>query len=249
MSTRTFQTDLRCGACVEKIRPVLDSDPTVEQWSADVSAPEKWLTVSGPGATRQHVADLLATPGYHVLGERKPADSSTTKPYVPALPPEPRRSYRPLVLILAYLLAGTAGLEVGAGGFDPMRAMAHFMAGFFLVFSFFKLLDLPAFADAYSTYDLLAARSRVYALAYPFLELGLGLAYLTRLWPTVTNWVTLVVMLVGTAGVVRTLLARRQVRCACLGAVFNLPMSYVTLTEDLLMAGMAAAMLAWPTAH
>ena len=48
---------------------------------------------------------------------------------------------------------------------------------------------------------------------------------------------------VGTVGVVRTLLARRKIRCACLGTVFNLPMSSVTLVEDVLMAGMAAVML------
>jgi len=51
------------------------------------------------------------------------------------------------------------------------------------------------------------------------------------------------VMGVSTVGVVQSLLARRKIRCACLGTVFNLPMSSVTLTEDLLMVGMAAAML------
>lgn len=50
-------------------------------------------------------------------------------------------------------------------------------------------------------------------------------------------------MAVGTVGVARALPARRKIRCACLGAVFKLPMSYVTLAEDVLMAGMAAAMV------
>ena len=47
-------------------------------------------------------------------------------------------------------------IEVRAGAFDVMRAMGHFMGGFFLVFSFFKLLNLSGFADAYRTYDVLA---------------------------------------------------------------------------------------------
>ena len=88
-----------------------------------------------------------------------------------------------------------------------------------------------------------SARSRAYALAYPFIELALGVAYLASLWPVATNAVTLAVMVVGTAGVVQSLLARRKIRCACLGAVFNLPMSTVTILEDVLMAGMAAFML------
>ena len=50
-------------------------------------------------------------------------------------------------------------------------------------------------------------------------------------------------MLIGTVGVLQSLLAKRTIQCACLGAVFNLPMSWVTLVEDLLMAGMAAGML------
>ena len=50
-------------------------------------------------------------------------------------------------------------------------------------------------------------------------------------------------MSIGTVGVVRTLLARRKIRCACLGAVFNLPMSYVTLAEDDLVAAMAEVTL------
>ena len=66
-----------------------------------------------------------------------------------------------------------------------------------------------------------------------------GAAYLSGVWPTVTNAVTLAVMSVG---VVRALAARRTVRCACLEAVFNLPMSTVTLADDAVMAVMTAAM-------
>jgi hypothetical protein len=117
------------------------------------------------------------------------------------------------------------------------------MAGFFLVFSFFKLLNLQAFADAYATYDLVAAKSRAYALAYPFLELALGIAYLVRFQPFATNLATLVLMTIGTVGVARSLLSGDRIQCACLGTVFNLPMSSVTLIEDLSMALMAAAML------
>lgn len=115
------------------------------------------------------------------------------------------------------------------------------MAGFFLVFSFFKLLNLTAFADSYQMYDIVAKRSRAYALGYPFVELRL--AYLTDFQPQLTNVVTLIVMGVSTIGVLQSILSKKKIRCACLGAVFNLPMSVVTLIEDLLMVEMAAAML------
>ena len=61
--------------------------------------------------------------------------------------------------------------------------------------------------------------------------------------PFAVNIATLVVMGVSTLGVVRSLVKKQKIRCACLGTVFNLPMSVVTLVEDLLMVGMSTAML------
>jgi len=149
--------------------------------------------------------------------------------------------YVPIVLILLYLLGIVAAIEWVHGTFHWERAMRHFMAGFFLVFSFFKLLNLIAFADSYQMYDIIAKQSRAYALAYPFIELLLGLAYLIDFQPRLTNIVTLIVMGVSTIGVVQSILSKKKIRCACLGAVFNLPMSVVTLVEDLLMVGMGLA--------
>ncbi len=98
--------------------------------------------------------------------------------------------------------------------------------------------------DSFQTYDILARPVRAYAFAYPFIELGLGVAYLTGFAPIATNLFTLVVMLVGIVGVSQALLQKRRIQCACLGTVFNLPMSKVTFIEDGVMAVMAAAMLA-----
>ena len=69
--------------------------------------------------------------------------------------------YQPLLLILAYILGASVLVQIGLHGLqgvDAMETMRYFMAGFFLVFSFFKLLNINAFAKAYAQYDLLAAR-------------------------------------------------------------------------------------------
>src|SRR5207253_2799497 len=118
-----------------------------------------------------------------------------------------------------------------------------FMAGFFLVFSFFKLLDLKGFAESYAMYDVLAKRIPTYGYVYPFLELALGVAYLTGFNPAATNWATVVIMGFSSIGVIQSVVDKKQIRCACLGAVFNLPMSTVTIIEDLLMVAMAGAAL------
>jgi hypothetical protein len=121
--------------------------------------------------------------------------------------------------------------------------MMHFMAGFFLVFSFFKMLNIRAFAESYAVYDLLAMRFRVYGLIYPIIELGLGIAYLLGLAPQITNIVTIMIMGFSSLGVIRAVMNQQKIRCACLGAVFNLPMSTITIIEDLIMVAMAAWMV------
>ncbi len=144
-------------------------------------------------------------------------------------------TYWPLLLILAYLVTTSVLVQLPKYGWEGVRwheTMRYFMAGFFLVFSFFKLLDIPAFADAYMDYDLLAKRWHGWGLIYPFVELALGLAYLANWNPLITNWATLIIMGFSAIGVIQTMFHKRGIRPAYLGTVFKLPMSTVTLIED-----------------
>jgi hypothetical protein len=92
-------------------------------------------------------------------------------------------------------------------------------------------------------YDLVAKRIRVYAYLYPFIELGLGLAYLSFFIPILTYLVTIVVMLVGAIGVIKSLKTGLKINCACMGTVLDVPLSTVTLTEDIGMGVMSLIML------
>ncbi|TWT85869.1 Heavy-metal-associated domain protein [Posidoniimonas polymericola] len=152
-------------------------------------------------------------------------------------------TYKPLLLIVSYLVGGTVIAGVAAGAWTAGFLMSVFMGLFFVTFSLFKMLDLRGFAEAYTSYDLVAARWLPYAYVYPFIELGLGVAYLLGMAPVAVNIVTLVVMLVSTAGVVNAVARGRDIQCGCLGTAFDLPMSTLTIVEDATMAVMAAAML------
>ncbi len=232
MTTTTYRTNLRCAGCLAAIRPHLDALPGLKRWSVNVDLPDKPLTIEGE-VQGDAVRAAMTRAGYEVLGEAE------------SVPVEPKPSYYPLVLIVAYLLGITLAIEATADSYSTMRAMRHFMAGFFLVFSFFKLLDLPAFAMAYTQYDVIAQKWRGYGYLYPFMELALGVAYLINWQPIVTNIATVVLMIVGTIGVIQTILAKRKVKCACLGAAINLPVATVTLIEDAGMGLMALGMLIW----
>lgn len=92
-------------------------------------------------------------------------------------------------------------------------------------------------------YDVIAKKWQAWGWVYPFVELGLGIAYLMHWAPFVTNLITFIIMGVSIIGVLQTVLAKRAIRCACLGDVFNLPMSTVTVIEDGLMIAMSAVMV------
>jgi hypothetical protein len=92
-------------------------------------------------------------------------------------------------------------------------------------------------------YDVVAKKFPVWGYIYAFVELGLGLSYTTNMKSSFINYVTLVVMTVSIIGVLQSVFNKRKIKCACLGAVFNLPMSTVTIIEDALMIGMSIAMV------
>lgn len=152
-------------------------------------------------------------------------------------------TYKPILLIFGYVTTVSIIAASHQNTIHWMQAMNFFMAGFFLTFSFFKMLDLKGFAESYSMYDVVAKKIKAWGFIYPFIELALGLAYATNFQPFITNLVTIVIMGISIIGVLRSVLNKQKIKCACLGAVFNLPMTTVTIIEDGLMIVMSAFML------
>lgn len=235
---QTYETNLRCQKCLAKVGPLLDADERVLEWSVDLGAAQKPLTVElAAVADGDRVVKLMNGAGYTAT----PVASST--PSVAPTEGFKLSNYKPLLLVLAYVLGATVIAESIHGAFAWQRAMNYFMGFFFLGFAFFKLLDVPAFADSFASYDIVAKRSRAYALAYPWIELTLGILFVSGQLPLIANGVTAVIMAVGLIGVVSAVTRKQTIQCACLGAVFNLPMSVVTIVENSVMLAMALVML------
>ncbi len=233
---------MTCGGCVGRVKATLNG--LADNAEVTLNPPEAILI--NAHADLDTLNQALARVGHYQLNST-PGKAAKEKVALD----EPEKSwlatYYPLLLIFAFITGVTLMAQFPSLGanhaFDNRLWMTHFMAGFFLVFSFFKLLDVRSFADSYAMYDLLAMRVKPYGFIYPFIELGLGIAYLLAWQPVLTNWITFIVMTFSSLGVIRSVLNKQKIRCACLGAVFNLPMSTVTIIEDLLMAGMAMWML------
>lgn len=242
MRTEYAVEGMHCQSCVAKVSSALRAVPGVD--AASVSLSDRRATVeSSSPPDEARLRDAVHDAGdYELKSLPAPAPAAQADPEV--VDSTPKESLYPLFLIVGYIVGAVLLIAWSTGAWRLEPAMRHFMAGFFLVFSFFKLLDLRGFVSAYRMYDIPARAFAPWAWAYPFVELALGVAYLVNAFPLATNVVTLAVMLVGAVGVLRAILDKRSIRCACLGTALNLPMTKVTLVEDLTMAGMAAWMLA-----
>lgn len=233
---------MHCGACVARTTKALSG--FADKVHVTLEPPQAVLRGVHSDASIEVMQIALAGAGKYTMAPAAPTfGANTTGNSGPGAREGFFSTYKPLLLIVGFLVGVTWLVHAQTAGRHWHEWMSDFMAGFFLVFSFFKLLNLSGFVQAYRGYDLIAAKSAAYAWAYPFIELALGVAYLTRWQPQVTHWATLAVMLISAAGVLNALRKRQLIECACLGTVFKLPMTKVTLIEDLSMAMMAAVML------
>ena len=92
-------------------------------------------------------------------------------------------------------------------------------------------------------YDPLAKVIPIYGWVYPFIELGLGLLFLMRIKITEALIITLIILGITTFGVIKTLLDKKSIQCACLGTALKLPMTKATFIENSIMIVMAIIML------
>jgi len=148
---------------------------------------------------------------------------------------------KPLLLILSYITIATILLNYKRDNWD--EAMLDFMGLFFIVFSFFKILDLKGFPESFRMYDPLAKVLPVYGWVYPFIETALGLLFLIRFKIPVALVLTLIILGITTIGVTKTLLNKKTIQCACLGTALKLPMTEATFIENTIMITMSILML------
>ena len=224
---------MTCGSCEAKVKSSLLLLPNIT--GVAVSKDEQSATITMdkhiPLATFQNALDKK----YTITATEHNETAEQAKNWFV--------TYKPILLIFGYITTVAIIVATKQNTFDWMQGMRIFMAGFFLTFSFFKMLDLNGFAESYAMYDIVAKKVKAWGFVYAFIELALGIAYVTDFNPLLTNTITLIVMTISIVGVLQSVFNKRTIQCACLGAVFNLPMSTVTIIEDALMIAMSAGMI------
>ena len=229
---------MHCQNCVLKIEAALKALSEIDQVNVSLDPPKAIVKM------RSHIDTKVLNEAIKKVGDYSLSESiGNAMPTVSVKSDSAFITYYPLILISAYLIGGVIVRAITSNNFDAAILADNFMGGFFIIFSFFKMLNLRGFAQAYSTYDIVAKKHYNYGFIYPFVELSLGILYLTGSFPLYTNLATVIVMTISSIGVVQSLLRKSKIQCACLGTIFNLPMTKITLFEDTLMAGMALVML------
>ena len=154
-------------------------------------------------------------------------------------------SYVPVLAVFA--VAALLALAVNWLTFAPLIAVVtveRFIAIAMMLLAMLKLQDVDRFATMFLNYDLLARRLPPYGRAYPFLELGAGVLMLTRTLDWLSIPVALTIGGIGAVSVFKAVyLEKRTIKCACVGGSSNVPLGFVSLTENVMMVAMALWML------
>lgn len=226
---------MTCPACVKTITDKLSGIAGVK--SVDVSLTNKRANiVSERNIVLSEISSALAdSPKYSVSEYKAPTSAAKSELAEPSL----LKTYKPLITVFAFIVLVSLSYQVSIGAFVTHLFMNHLMAGFFVGLSFFKFLDLKAFSESFSSYDPLAQRWLGYGKVYPFVELFLGLLFISGRLLLVANVLTILVLSLTTYGVYLRLQSKSKFQCACLGTTFNLPLSNVTIAENVVMIVMA----------
>jgi cation transport ATPase len=237
---QTFNIEgMTCNNCKASVEKYLNELPHISHVSIDLAKGEAEITMD-----KHLAAEVLqnALPEKFTVS-KKEGEHELTSTNAPEVSQEKSKlqQLKPLLLILFYISA--AGVLLHYKDWSWSEFMLDFMGLFYIVFAFFKMLDLKGFPESFKMYDPLAKRLPIYGWMYPFIETALGLMFLMRFKVNIALIMTLVVLGITTIGVTKTLMDKKSIRCACLGTALKLPMTEATLIENSIMIAMAALML------
>ena len=206
---------------------------------------DHWLTTREETDAFKAEHGVKTTPQTFINGERVGGYDDLRQRFGKAANDPNTVTYTPVVAVFVMTaLMALAASYAAYGAPLTMRAGEWFIAFSMCVLAILKLQDVETFSSMFLGYDLLARRWVRYAYAYPFLE---GIAGVLMVAGAL-NWLSIpVALFIGTVGAVSVVKAvyvdKREIKCACVGGSGSVPLGFVSLTENLMMVGMAVWML------
>lgn len=233
MTQQFYIKGMHCDGCQGKLTRALMSMPGVISARINLDS-GKTVVETKQAIAINAFAEKVKQTGHYSLELAGPGMWSVTKKKL--------KTFQPLIIAFAVIIAWTI-VHQSITGYEFHGAMLDFMGAFFLIFGGLKVINWKKFAESYRSYDPLAKVSKLYAYTYPAIEIYLGVSYAFRLFSlTVADFLTIIVLGIATVGIINVLDNEAPVQCACLGGFFNIPITLVTVLENMLMIAMAVSM-------
>jgi hypothetical protein len=155
-----------------------------------------------------------------------------------------KSNYTPLIVVFGYITLLSFIVPLSQNMFSLKEWILMFMGFWFVIFSLFKMIDLKGFAQGYQTYDLIAKKFPLWGFAFPFIELGLGVIHIWHIFSSqITGAITLIIVIPALIGVAIKMIKKEAIECACLGTVLKVPLTNISLFENVLMIVLATVMI------
>ena len=231
-------TGMTCSGCKASVEKAIQSIDSVTEVSVNLEQSEAVVSMTNHISIKK-LQDALSDK--FQIFETNTSKNLFDTIDIPENNSSQLRQLFPLFLIFGYII--TIAILLNIRAWETSNFMLDFMGLFYFVFSFFKFLDLKGFSESFKMYDPLAKVVPKYGVVYPFIELGLGLLFITRVQIPLALIITIIILGITTFGVTKTLLDKKSIQCACLGTTLKLPMTKATFIENTIMIIMAVWML------
>ena len=206
---------------------------------------DRWLTTREETDAFKSAHHVKTTPQVFIDGRRIGGYDDLRRHFGLRVAEPGATSYRPVIAVFAMTaLMALAISQATLGSPFTMHAGEWFIGFSMVVLAMLKLQDVEKFSSMFLNYDLLAKRWVRYSYIYPFAEGAAGLLMIAGILSWLSAPVALAIGTVGAASVFKAVYVdKRELKCACVGGDSNVPLGFVSLTENLMMVGMAIWML------
>lgn len=207
---------------------------------------DHWLRTKAETDAYKTANNVKTTPQI-LIGDKRIGGYEDLRRYLGKKVKDPKAlTYKPVIAVFAmtFLMALAASYAASANPFT-IRAGEWFIAFSMCVLAILKLRDIESFSSMFLGYDLLARRWIPYSYIYPFAEALAGILMIGHALKFISVPVALFIGTIGAVSVIKAVYVdKREVKCACVGGDTNVPLGFVSLTENLMMVAMALWMAA-----
>ncbi|NCG35144.1 MAG: hypothetical protein GWO78_04005 [Dehalococcoidales bacterium] len=227
---------MTCDDCVQTIKTKLELENEITE--VNISLSESKLTViSNKNYEPEDLNKIIKNVVNYYIENNKSNKYKQDKltDYI--------KTYKPILLALFFvvLLAVISSIE---RSFSYKEFFRLYMGYFFIIFSFLKLQNIKQFALSFSKYDPISQKFFNFGIIYPFLELLLGILFILNFLGLTINILTIIIFIPQTIGVIIKLKNNEKISCACVGTSTEIPISNLTILENIIMCLMAIYMIA-----